>query len=87
MSEYAESSGSGFFSLLFWGVIILIAGMIIYGQVVPKGAVDDYLSGKSSSLNNNNSQKCKTCGSAYDVSGGYCANCRRRMQKERHHGR
>lgn len=87
MSDYAESSGGSFFSYLMWGVIILIAGMIIFGQVVPKGEVDNFLSGKSSSLNNNDNQKCKTCGSAYDIYGGYCANCRRQMQKERKHGR
>lgn len=79
MSSYAETEKSSG-SMLFWWVIILLAGMVIYGAVVPEGAVQDFLKGKSSLQDNG--QKCKRCGTTYDVSGGYCANCRLDMRKE-----
>lgn len=81
MSSYAESKSSNG-SMIFWWVIILLAGMVIYGAVVPQGAVQDFLNGKSSSLNDDHDQKCKSCGTTYDVSGGYCATCRLNHRKE-----
>lgn len=88
MSSYAEDNSMSFTSMLIWCIIIILAGMVIIGQVVPSSAVNDFLAGKSSSLNNdNNNQKCKRCGTYYDVSGGYCANCRDIMRKERKNDR
>lgn len=88
MSSYAGSdSGMSFGALLIFGIVLAVVGMIIYGAIIPQNVVNDVLTGKSSSLNNDNdSQKCRDCGTTYDVIDGYCATCRIRRHKEHKDG-